>query len=77
MSDPTRAEPRNASEGGETVQETADRMAGSEPRPTPPTPPSVTRDPVARVKPPVNVHPSAKNTWGAPVDPNPPLGQAK
>ena len=67
MADPTRAEPRNPTTGGETVQQTADRMAGGGGAP----PPSVTRNPVSSVKPPVNVHPSAKGVYGAPVDANP------
>jgi hypothetical protein len=36
-------------------------------------PPSVTRNPVSSVKPPQNVHPSAKGVYGSPVDANPPL----
>jgi hypothetical protein len=51
----------------ETPTETVDRVAGSGGSP----PPSVTRNPVSSVKPPVNVHPSAKGVYGSPVDANP------
>ena len=70
MADPTQAEVRNPTTGGETVQETADRMAGGDSNATPP---SVTRNPVVSAKAPQNVHPSAKGVYGSPVDANPPL----
>jgi hypothetical protein len=73
MSDPTKAEVRNPTVGGETSQETVDRMAG----PGVHTGvdggnkgPLVTKAPV-----PQNVHPSAKGVYGAPVDSAPILGQ--
>ncbi len=64
MADPTRAEPRNPTVGGETAQDSVDRMAGGTKGAVPP---SVTRAPVVNRPAPVNVHPSAKGVYGAPV----------
>jgi hypothetical protein len=71
--DATKAEPRNPTTGGETVQETTDRMAG----------PGVhtgvaggAKGPlVTKAPPPQNLHPSAKGVYGSPVDSAPILGQ--
>lgn len=68
MGDPTRAEPRNPTTGGETVQETADRMAGNgrAGNLNPPHPSATgVNVPTKPVGP--NVHPTAKGAYGAPL----------
>jgi hypothetical protein len=66
--DPTRAEVRNPTVGGETVQESVDRMAGGKTNlPADPYNPS---HPSATAKPkPVgpSIHPTAKGVYGAPI----------
>jgi hypothetical protein len=64
MGDPTRAEVRNPTVGGETSQETADRMAGAG-NPPHPSSPSQSVAPTKPVGP--NVHPTAKGAYGAPL----------
>lgn len=67
MGDPTKAEPRNPTYGGETIQETADRMAGGTKQhyavPKPDTGPTA--------KPPgPSTHPNAPGgrNFGSPID---------
>jgi hypothetical protein len=63
MGDPTKAEPRNPSSGGETVQETADRMSGGG---NPPHPSAVGgAGPAKFVNP--STKPSSPGNYGAPV----------
>lgn len=62
MSDPTKAEVRNPTVGGETAQESVDRMAGggggnpSHPAAAAPARPA-----------PANLHPIAKGVYGSPI----------
>lgn len=73
MSDPTKAEPRNSTVGGETAQETADRMAGSgRTGMSNPPHPSAALAPTKQVGP--STHPSAPSVYGPPMD-TPILGQ--
>lgn len=61
MPDPT----RNATVGGETAMETADRMAGGGPKVD-----GGAKGPMVPTKPaPQNIHPSAKGVYGSPIDP--------
>jgi len=65
--DPTKAEPRNPTTGGETAQETVDRMAGSKPGKD-----GGAKGPLVPAKPaPVNTHPSSPggHSYGAPIEP--------
>ena len=63
MSDPTKAEPRNPTTGGETAQETADRMSGGRNPPHPSAPGG--NGPAKFVNP--SITPSAKGNYGPPV----------
>jgi hypothetical protein len=69
--DPTKAEPRNPTTGGETAQETTDRLAGVHPGVD-----GGAKGPlVTKAPPPQNLHPSAKGVYGSPVDSAPILSQ--
>lgn len=61
MADPTKAEPRNPDSGGETAQESVDRIAGSGGNPAHPAVSAPTRPA------PSNLHPIAKGVYGSPV----------
>jgi hypothetical protein len=66
MSDPTKAEPRNPTYGGETAQESVDRMAGSRQGPND----GGAKGPMVPPRPaPANIHPSSVggHSYGAPI----------
>jgi len=63
MADPTKAEPRNPTVGGETAQETVDRMAGG----GKPHPSAAPPGPFSKAPPPANIKPIAPNTYGSPI----------
>lgn len=64
MADPTKAEPRNPTVGGETAQETVDRMAGR--GGNPPHPSAAPPGPFSK-PPPANIKPTAPRVYGSPV----------
>jgi hypothetical protein len=70
MGDPTKAEPRNPTTGGETAQETVDRMGGLGGRDTivgQQGSPHPATYPVMAKPPGPSTHPSASHTYGSPL----------